>query len=81
MDIMPETMVRCQQLVKSFGAGPVVDRVSFTVGTGQIMELLGPSGCGKTTTLRLIAGFERLDGGWIEIAGKTVADDQTHMPP
>ena len=78
---MPETMVRCQQLVKSFGAGPVVDRVSFTVGTGQIMALLGPSGCGKTTPLRLIAGFERLDGGWIEIAGKTVADDQTHMPP
>ncbi|HSL93303.1 MAG TPA: ABC transporter ATP-binding protein [Bacillota bacterium] len=78
---MPETTVRCQQLVKSFGPERIVDNVSFTVATGQIMALLGPSGCGKTTTLRLIAGFERLDSGWIEIAGRTVADEQTHMPP
>ena len=78
---MPETMVRCHQLLKSFGADLVVDRISFTVGTGQILALLGPSGCGKTTTLRLIAGFERLDDGWVEIAGKTVADEQTHSPP
>lgn len=78
---MPETMVRCHQLYKSFGEAVIVNNVTFTVGTGQILALLGPSGCGKTTTLRLIAGFEQLDSGWIEIAGKTVADDQTHMPP
>lgn len=78
---MPETTVRCHQLVKSFDEEPIVDRVSLTVATGQILALLGPSGCGKTTTLRLIAGFEQLDSGWIEIAGKTVADERTHMPP
>lgn len=78
---MPETTVRCHQLKKSFGGPPVVDNVTFTVATGQILALLGPSGCGKTTTLRLIAGFERLEAGWIEIAGKTVADDRTHAPP
>ena len=33
---------------------------------------LGPSGCGKTTTLRLIAGFEDLDRGSIEIAGEAM---------
>ena len=78
---MPETMVRCHQISKSFGGEPIVDHVTFTVATGQILALLGPSGCGKTTTLRLIAGFERLDSGWVEIAGKTVADEQTHVPP
>lgn len=78
---MPETMVRCHQLTKSFGDEVVVDEVTFTVPTGQILALLGPSGCGKTTTLRLIAGFERLDSGWVEIAGKTVADGQTHVAP
>ena len=78
---MPETTVRCHQLRKSFDGAPVVDNVTFTVATGQILALLGPSGCGKTTTLRLIAGFERLDDGWIEIAGKTVADARTHAPP
>ncbi|HSM56891.1 MAG TPA: ABC transporter ATP-binding protein [Candidatus Sulfomarinibacteraceae bacterium] len=78
---MPETMVRCHQLEKSFGDVSVVRKVTFTVPTGQILALLGPSGCGKTTTLRLIAGFEPLDAGWIEIAGKTVADERTHVPP
>ena len=78
---MPETTVRCHQLLKSFGGPPVVKNVTFTVATGQILALLGPSGCGKTTTLRLIAGFERLDSGWIEIAGRTVADERTHVPP
>src|SRR4051812_22666482 len=35
--------------------------------------MLGPSGSGKTTTLRLIAGFERPDGGRVELAGADVA--------
>lgn len=78
---MPETTVRCHQLRKSFGETAVVQDATFTVATGQILALLGPSGCGKTTTLRLIAGFERLDSGWIEIAGRTVADEKTHVPP
>jgi len=81
MRIMPETTVRCHQLHKSFAGIPVVNDVTFTVATGQILTLLGPSGCGKTTTLRLIAGFEEVDEGWIEIAGKTVADQHTHLPP
>ncbi len=35
------------------------------VNAGDLMTLLGPSGCGKTTTLRMIAGLERPDGGEI----------------
>jgi iron(III) transport system ATP-binding protein len=42
---------------------PAVDGVSFRVEPGEIFGLLGPSGCGKTTTLRMIAGFEKPDGG------------------
>ena len=55
-------------------AAPAVDRLSLTVGRGQILALLGPSGCGKTTTLRLIAGLETPDEGTITIAGRVVAD-------
>jgi iron(III) transport system ATP-binding protein len=55
--------------------------VSFSVSEGDILALVGPSGCGKTTTLRLIAGFERLDGGSIEIDGQVVAGDDRHLPP
>ncbi len=78
---MPETAVRCHNLQKAFGEQNVLEHVSFTVATGQILALLGPSGCGKTTTLRLIAGFERLDSGWIEIAGQLVADERTFVAP
>src|SRR5690606_33614302 len=78
---MPETMVRCHQLYKSFGDHPVIQNVTFTVATGQILALLGPSGCGKTTTLRLIAGFEKLDSVWLEMAGRTVAAERTFVPP
>ncbi|MFO7920102.1 MAG: ABC transporter ATP-binding protein, partial [Nioella sp.] len=45
------------------------------------MCLLGPSGCGKTTTLRLIAGIERLSAGAIRVDGRTLADESLHLPP
>ena len=44
---------------------------------GEFFTLLGPSGSGKTTLLRLIAGFERPDGGRIELGGR----DVTQVPP
>lgn len=73
--------VDCQNLYKTFDTESVVRGVSFTVQKGQILALLGPSGCGKTTTLRLIAGFEKLDQGRIEIAGTVVADGKLDVPP
>jgi iron(III) transport system ATP-binding protein len=44
-----------------------VDGIDLDVPEGKLVTLLGPSGCGKTTTLRLIAGLERPDGGRIRI--------------
>ncbi len=78
---MLEKTVVCHELNKSFAETPVVQNVSFTLESGQILALLGPSGCGKTTTLRLIAGFEHLDSGQINIAGKMVANGRIHVPP
>ncbi|HSH03728.1 MAG TPA: ABC transporter ATP-binding protein [Anaerolineae bacterium] len=78
---MSNPAVICQNLIKSFGHTTVLHDISFSVPTGQIIALLGPSGCGKTTTLRLIAGFERLDQGQIEIGGQIVTDGRRHLPP
>jgi ABC-type Fe3+/spermidine/putrescine transport system ATPase subunit len=50
-----------------------VDRASLEVRRGEVFTLLGPSGCGKTTTLRLVAGLERPDGGEITLRGRLVA--------
>ncbi len=55
--------------------------VSLTVDRGEFIALLGPSGCGKTTTLRIIAGFERVDAGAIEIDGALVASNAVHVQP
>ena len=68
-------------LGKSFGMMPVVRDLTFEALPGEFVALLGPSGCGKTTTLRIIAGLERQDAGSVAIAGGTVADDVTFVPP
>lgn len=73
--------VSCRNLSKTFTDLAVVRGVSFAVEPGQILALLGPSGCGKTTTLRLIAGFETLDNGTIEIDGQVVAAGKRSLPP
>jgi iron(III) transport system ATP-binding protein len=73
--------IKCSHLSKNFSDHPVVQDVSLTVSPNTILALLGPSGCGKTTTLRLMAGFERLDNGRIEIDNQLVADKNHHLPP
>ncbi len=64
--------VELREVSKSFGEVRAVDRVSLHVKPGEFVSLLGPSGCGKTTTLRLIAGFERVTRGRIFIGGEDV---------
>ena len=46
--------------------------LSFKIDEGEIVALLGSSGCGKTSTLRMIAGFEAVSSGTIELAGRPI---------
>src|SRR5512146_3498359 len=69
--------VRVTGLHKSYGDVTALAATDLTVRPGEFFTLLGPSGSGKTTLLRLIAGFERPDGGGIELAGR----DVTAVPP
>lgn len=58
-----------------------VDSVNLTLESGQLMGLLGPSGCGKTTLLRIIAGFENISQGTVEIAQKIVSTSHYSVSP
>ena len=69
--------VELVDLRKRFADVVAVDGISLQIPAGEFFSLLGPSGCGKTTTLRLIAGFERPDGGRIELDGV----DMVATPP
>lgn len=69
-------------LRKAFGGLTVLDGIELSVTKGHLVAVLGPSGSGKTTLLRLLCGFERADGGTIELGDRLVANGRMlHMPP
>ncbi len=78
----PSTGIALHGVSKRYGALDVVSDLSITIAPGRVVALLGPSGCGKTTTLRMIAGLERISGGSVRI-GDHVVDDGANVfvPP
>jgi putative spermidine/putrescine transport system ATP-binding protein len=70
-------------LVKQYGrvGEPAVRELSLEVDDGQIVCLLGPSGCGKTTTLRMIGGFLKPDGGDVRIDGVSILNQPPERRP
>ncbi len=78
---MSRIAVHCISLSKSFEGIRAVENLNLDVRHGEILTLLGPSGCGKTTTLRLIAGFETPDAGWVKIGGRVVAGPESCLAP
>ena len=77
----PEDGLRITDLTHRFGKRRVVAELSLVVPRGEVHCLVGPSGCGKTTTLRLVAGLERLQEGRISINDRTVAAPGKMLPP
>ncbi|NKB52046.1 MAG: ATP-binding cassette domain-containing protein [Rhizobiaceae bacterium] len=69
-----ETAVRLRGVDKNFGDVEALKDLSFDVATGKFFVLFGPSSVGKTTTLRAIAGLEKINAGKIELNGRDVAD-------
>lgn len=63
-----------QNITKKFGNNTILDDITATIHTGELVALLGPSGCGKTTLLRIIAGLETADYGKILFEGVDVTD-------
>ena len=64
--------LEAQGLKKSYGSRLVVEDVSLTVQSGEVVGLLGPNGAGKTTSFYMIVGLVRADAGRISIDGQAV---------
>ena len=62
--------IELKKINKYYGDNHVLKDLTLTIEDGDFMTLLGPSGCGKTTTLRVVSGLERPQGGVMLIDGK-----------
>ena len=72
---MSDAYLCLRDVVKSYdGRVNAVDGISIDVRKGEFLTLLGPSGSGKTTTLLMIAGFEELTDGALELEGRSLAN-------
>lgn len=61
------SMLTIKDISKSFKKRKVVDGVSFSVESGQVVGLLGPNGAGKTTSFYMVVGLVQSDSGTINI--------------
>ncbi|WP_088140430.1 amino acid ABC transporter ATP-binding protein [Achromobacter xylosoxidans] len=66
-------MIEAREIIKSFGANRVLDRVSLSLGQGEVVAVIGPSGSGKSTFLRCLNHLETIDEGSIEVEGEAMA--------
>ncbi len=63
-----------ENIHKSYGARTIVNRVSVSVGQGEVVGLLGPNGAGKTTTFYIATGLEKPDSGKVWLNDQEVTD-------
>ena len=68
-----DPLVVVDGLVKRYGSRTVLDGVSLSVASGELLALLGPNGAGKTTTVEIVEGYRRADGGRTRVLGEDPA--------
>ena len=60
---MDEIYISAKNLTKFFGSRKVVDDLCFEVRRGEVFALLGHNGAGKSTTIDMLLGLKKPDGG------------------
>lgn len=72
---MQNTILKCENLHKSFRKKEILKNVSLEVCSGDILGFIGPNGAGKTTTIKLILGLQKIDSGKVIINGYDIQKD------
>ena len=74
-----EDIIRITNLDKRFGSVHAVNDLSFRVKKGELFAFLGVNGAGKSTTISIMCGLLKKDGGSVEICGKDVETDMAEI--
>jgi ABC-2 type transport system ATP-binding protein len=72
---MSELKIEACSLSRNFGSIVAVDRLSFEVGSGEVLGFLGPNGAGKSTTMKMLTGFLTPSSGTATINGHDIIND------
>jgi ABC-type Fe3+/spermidine/putrescine transport system ATPase subunit len=75
----PLSFLRIQNLYKTFDRVVAVNRINLEIAEGEFFTLLGSSGCGKTTTLRMVGGLEKPDGGTIYLGDRCLVSTEKNL--
>jgi spermidine/putrescine transport system ATP-binding protein len=81
MTASSKAAIDVRDAVKRYGTFTALKKISLTIEDNEFFTLLGPSGCGKTTLLRMIAGFEDVTEGEIQLYGDPIAGLPPHQRP
>lgn len=75
--------IELKNINKYYGKNHVLKDINLVINDGEFMTLLGPSGCGKTTTLRVIAGLEKPQEGYMYMGEQEIinAPEQFYEEP
>lgn len=69
-----ECEYHCESRIEKYGENVIIPDLNVKIRQGEFFTLLGPSGCGKTTLLRMIAGFNSIEGGDFFFNDKRIND-------
>jgi lipopolysaccharide export system ATP-binding protein len=72
------SILEAKHLAKQYSRRPVVNDVSVTVRSGEVIGLLGPNGAGKTTSFYMIIGLVSVDGGTVRLNDKDLTRAPMH---
>ena len=70
--------INIENVKKIYNDVEVIPDLSLNIKNGEFFTLLGPSGCGKTTLLRMIAGFNSIEGGYVKFDDEIINDIPAH---
>jgi ABC-type Fe3+/spermidine/putrescine transport system ATPase subunit len=73
------SFLRIQNLYKTFERVVAVNHINLEIAEGEFFTLLGSSGCGKTTTLRMVGGLEKPDGGEIHLGDRCLVSESRRL--